>query len=95
MTRIAVLCLAVLMTAAPLAQAAAQDRGPRGERRQQDDRPRLSDAEAARRAASGRAGRLLTTRNRGDTIEVVWQYPGGRVAEITVDARTGRVLGER
>jgi hypothetical protein len=26
---------------------------------------------------------------------VRWEYPGGRVADIMVDGRTGRVVGER
>jgi uncharacterized membrane protein YkoI len=87
--------LAVLIAAAPLSQAAAQDRGPRGDRQRQDERPRVSEAEAAQRASSGRSGRLLVTSNRGDVIVVRWEYPGGRVADIMVDARTGRVVGER
>ena len=102
MTRIAALCLALLMTAAPLGEAAAQDRGQRGrpERQQGDDRPQaerpqISMAEAAQRASAGRPGRFLGASNRGGTVVVRWEYPGGRVADIMVDARTGRVVGER
>ena len=69
--------------------------GDRPERQQQDDRPRVSVGEAVQRASSGRPGRFLGASNRGDTIVVRWEYPGGRVADIMVDARTGRVVGER
>ena len=90
--------LALLIAAAPLSQAAAQDRGLRGDRadrQQQDDQPRVSVGEAVQRASAGRPGRFLGASNRGDTIVVRWEYPGGRVADIIVDARTGRVVGER
>lgn len=100
MIRIAAASLALLMTVAPLGEAVAQDRGQRGERGrperlQSDERPQMSMAEAARRASSGRPGRFLGASNRGDIIVVRWEYPGGRVADIMVDARTGRVVGER
>ena len=90
--------LAVLIAAAPLSQAVAQDRGLRGDRsdrQQQDEQPRVSVGDAVQRASSGRPGRFLGASNRGDTIVVRWEYPGGRVADIMVDARTGRVVGER
>jgi len=100
MFRPSAILLAALIAAAPLSQAAAQDRGPRGERErgareQQDERPRVSVGEAVQRASSGRQGRFLGASNRGDAIVVRWEYPGGRVADIMVDARTGRVVGER
>jgi len=102
MTRFAVICLALLMTAAPLGEAAAQDRGQRARPERQRDadrpqveRPQISMAEAAQRASAGRPGRFLGASNRGGTIVVRWEYPGGRVADIMVDARTGRVVGER
>ena len=106
MIRPSVLLLAALIAAAPLSQAAAQDRGSRGDRddrpgrerparEQQDERPRVSMGEAVQRASSGRAGRFLGASNRGDTLVIRWEYPGGRVADIMVDARTGRVVGER
>jgi Ni/Co efflux regulator RcnB len=104
MNRPTVLILAALIAAAPLSQAAAQDRGERNERqqsesrrpdsRQQDER-RVSVGDAVQRASSGRQGRFLGASNRGDTIVVRWEYPGGRVADIMVDARSGRVVGER
>ncbi len=99
MIRPSAILLAALIAAAPLSQAVAQDRGSRGDRpdrqQQQDDRPRVSVGEAVQRASSGRQGRFLGASNRGDTIVVRWEYPGGRVADIMVDARSGRVVGER
>ena len=95
MIRPSAILLAALIAAAPLSQAVAQDRGPRGERQQEEERPRVSVGEAVQRASSGRPGRFLGASNRGDTIVVRWEYPGGRVADIMVDARTGRVVGER
>jgi hypothetical protein len=106
MTRIAAICLALLMTSAPLGEAAAQDRdqdrGQRGRPERQRDAdspqfesPRISMAQAAQRASAGRPGRFLGASNRGGTVVVRWEYPGGRVADIMVDARTGRVVGER
>ena len=94
MNRPYAILLAALIAAAPLSQAAAQDRGPRAERQQQEER-RISVGEAVQRASSGRQGRFLGASNRGDTIVVRWEYPGGRVADIMVDARSGRVVGER
>ncbi len=100
MIRPSAILFAALIAAAPLSQAVAQDRGSRGDRperqqQQQDERPRVSVGEAVQRASSGRQGRFLGASNRGDTIVVRWEYPGGRVADIMVDARSGRVVGER
>ena len=95
MIRPSAILLAALIAAAPLSPALAQERDPRAERPQQDERPRVSVGEAVQRASSGRQGRFLGASNRGDTIVVRWEYPGGRVADIMVDARTGRVVGER
>ena len=106
MTRMPLYMLAALIAAAPLS-AAAQDRGDRGRDRdrdrererpsaeRQDERPRVSVGAAVQRASAGRAGRFLGASNRGDMIVVRWEYPGGRVADIMVDGRTGRVIGER
>jgi Ni/Co efflux regulator RcnB len=100
MTRMPAYILAALLAAAPLS-AAAQDRGDRGRGRerppaeQRDERPRVSVGAAVQRASAGRPGRFLGASNRGDTIVVRWEYPGGRVADIMVDGRTGRVIGER
>ena len=82
----------------------SQDGGDRGESRRQSERPsreqseqapRVSMGAAVQRASAGRPGRFLGASNRGDTIVVRWEYPGGRVADIMVDGRTGRVIGER
>ena len=40
-------------------------------------------------------GAQLGVSPRGDVVVVRWEYPGGRVADITVDGRSGRILGER
>lgn len=95
MIRFSAIGLAALIAAAPLSQAVAQDRGPRAERPQQEERPRVSIGEAVQRASSGRPGRFLGASDRGGTIVVRWEYPGGRIADIMVDGRTGRVIGER
>ena len=102
MNRFSAIGLAALIAAAPLSQAVAQDRAPRGERErapqqreQQDERPRISVGAAVQRASSGRPGRFLGASDRGGTIVVRWEYPGGRIADIMVDGRTGRVIGER
>ena len=57
--------------------------------------PRADLGSVVRRVSSGRDGRMLGVNPRGDTVVVRWEYPGGRVADITVDARSGRILGER
>lgn len=80
-----------------------QNRGDRGSdrsrerpsRESSEASPRVSVGAAVQRASAGREGRFLGASNRGDTIVVRWEYPGGRVADIMVDGRTGRVIGER
>lgn len=103
MKRMTACILAALLAAAPLS-ATAQDRGrdndgDRGERdrprEQRDERPRVSMGDIAQRVSAGRPGRYLGASNRGGTIVVRWEYPGGRVADIMVDGRSGRVIGER
>jgi Ni/Co efflux regulator RcnB len=103
MKRTSALLAAALVAAAPMA-AVAQDRErpQRPDRREEPDlrermqeRPRVSMAQAVQRASAGRPGRFLGASNRGDMIVVRWEYPGGRVADILVDGRTGRVIGER
>lgn len=88
----------------PEASGPAQDRGDRGpsgsqrerpSREQSVESPGVSMGAAVQRASAGRPGRFLGASNRGSTIVVRWEYPGGRVADIMVDARTGRVVGER
>ena len=82
--------------------AAMQDRGPRarderGDRGsdQRDEAPRVNMGQAVQRASAGRPGRFLGASERGGMIVVRWEYPGGRVADIMVDGRTGQVVGER
>jgi len=98
MKRILASTVAVLAMASPFA-AQAQVQPPRDERppvrEMRDERPRMSLGEAAQRAAAGRPGRFLGASDRGGVIVVRWEYPGGRVADIMMDSRTGRVLGER
>jgi hypothetical protein len=70
----------------------------RGRDRDRDDR-RGSDrsanpGDAARAVASGRDGRMLGIRPAGEGYVVRWEYPGGRVSDIRVDGRTGRVSGD-
>ena len=67
----------------------------RPSREQPDQSARVSVGAAVQRASAGRPGRFLGASNRGDTIVVRWEYPGGRVADIMVDGRSGRVIGER
>jgi hypothetical protein len=102
MFRVSTITLTALLAALPLSQAMAQDRGQRDDRRerrpqfeQRDERPRVGMGEAVQRASSGRSGRFLGASERGDMIVVRWEYPGGRIADIMVDGRTGRVIGER
>jgi hypothetical protein len=105
MTRMPVYILAALLAAAPLS-AVAQDRDlpndrprerprDRTPREQSDLQPHISVGAAVQRASAGRPGRFLGASSRGDMIVVRWEYPGGRVADIVVDGRTGRVIGER
>jgi hypothetical protein len=106
MNRFRILLLAGLIAAAPMAEAAAQSRDPlmsslrqdRAREESQEGR-RVSASEVARNVSRGREGRMLGINERnmgGRPVYVVrWEYPGGRVADITVDARTGAVIGER
>lgn len=64
-------------------------------REQAEDGQRMSLGDIVRRVQSGRDGRMLGVRPQGDTYVVRWEYPGGRIVDITVDARSGRILGER
>ena len=109
--RYAPLALLLVASLAAPGRAAAQERGERprtdnrgggdrqserpSRREQSDERPRVSVGAAVQRASAGRPGRFLGASNRGDTVVVRWEYPGGRVADIMVDGRTGRVIGER
>lgn len=100
--------LALLIAATPVAAAAESvagmtiqtsaqiDGGRRDKAREEaENGRRLSLSEVVRIVQSGREGRMLGVRPSGDTAVVRWEYPGGRVVDITVDARTGRIVGER
>jgi len=107
MFRASTISLALLLAAAPLTAASAQSRfdgrfdGPRSEQRQDRARAETRDGQRmelgdiVRRVQSGRDGRMLGVRPQGSDYVVRWEYPGGRVADIIVDGRTGRVIGER
>ena len=60
---------------------------------------RLSASEVARMVSRGRDGRMvgISERNMGGNPAYVvrWEYPGGRVSDIMVDARNGSIMGER
>ena len=56
--------------------------------------PRADPGDIARRVQSGRPGRMLGVRERGGDYVVRWEYPGGRVSDIQVDGRSGRVRGD-
>lgn len=107
-SRISLSILAALMAVAPLGEAAAQSRRGdpligqfRQEQAREESREgrRLDMGEVVRRVAAGRSGRMLGVSQRGGGDRLVyvvrWEYPGGRIADISVDARTGRILGER
>jgi hypothetical protein len=56
--------------------------------------PRADPGDVARRVQSGRPGRMLGVSERGGDYVVRWEYPGGRVSDIQVDGRSGRVRGD-
>ena len=99
MIRVRDILLALLIAAAPLAGAAAaqdDDQSRRDKAREETrDGQRMELGEIVRRVQSSREGRMLGVTPRGDTYIVRWEYPGGRIVDITVDARTGRIIGER
>lgn len=85
----------ILLSATPgVALAAPVGQNPSGFERVQDP-DRVDPREAVRNVERGRPGRRVGVRSEGDRIVVVWEYPGGRIADIVVDGRTGRILGER
>ena len=79
----------------PLISSFRQDRA----RQESREGRRVSASEVASAVSRGREGRMLgiNERNMGGRPGYVvrWEYPGGRVADIRVDARTGDVIGER
>ncbi len=102
MSRIFVIAVAALMAWAPLSEASAQDRAPRGQgtdrepaRERQIERPSISPGEAlsiARGRARG-ARFVGTMASGGGTYVFRFESPEGRIFDITVDARTGRTGG--
>jgi hypothetical protein len=93
------LLLTVASVAALTGAAEARALPVSGDAGAAQERPRflsVQDPQAAiRNVERGRPGRRVGVRSEGPNIVVVWEYPGGRIAEIVVDARTGRILGER
>lgn len=85
---------------APPAEAAyfgRQDQAQAREERREGQRVDLGSV--VRRVSAGRQGRMLGVSERGSGDRLVyvirWEYPGGRVVDITVDGRTGAIIGER
>lgn len=80
----------VAIQARPEAVLVAQARG--------GDEGRISLSEVVRRLRATRQGSMLdaqaTTRGGRAIYVVIWEYPGGRIGNIYVDARTGAVIGE-
>jgi len=99
MTRTPFLIMTAALVALQASAAAAQERNPLMSFRQQEARQetrqgrRLEVGDIVRRVSSGRPGRMLGVQPRGDYYVVRWEYPGGRVADISVDARTGDIVG--
>lgn len=65
----------------------ARDQGSRD----QGSRERVNPGDVARRVQQNRPGRMLGVRETGGDYVVRWEYPGGRVSDIPVDGRSGRV----
>jgi hypothetical protein len=55
---------------------------------------RVNPGDVARRVQQNRPGRMLGVRETGGDYVVRWEYPGGRVSDIPVDGRSGRVRGD-
>jgi hypothetical protein len=92
MTRMLAIVLAALIAAAPVA-ASAQERAPRGGREdaEQNERPRISQAEA-QGIAQSRAGNARFVGYLGYRGgRYVYRFErDGRIIDISVDAQTGR-----
>ena len=95
---IAATLFATILPASPAAaQFGRQDQAQAREERR--DGQRVDLGSVVRRVSAGRQGRMLGVSERGSgdrlTYVIRWEYPGGRVADIMVDGRTGRIIGER
>ena len=101
MNRFRILLLAGLIAAAPMAEAVAQnrERPSRAEPRGPSGDQLMSTFRQERAREESQEGRMLgiNERNMGGRPGYVvrWEYPGGRIADIRVDARSGAVIGER
>ena len=70
-------------------QRGGRENANRGERSE-----RVNPGDVARRVQQNRPGRMLGVRETGGDYVVRWEYPGGRVSDIPVDGRSGRVRGD-
>ena len=99
--------IALVPVADAAAQSRGRDRDRDDDRREQPrnypgqglrdaprSAPRADPGDIARRVQSGRPGRMLGVQERGGDYVVRWEYPGGRVSDIQVDGRSGRVRGD-
>lgn len=101
MVRNLVIAATLFATAVSASPAAAyfgrQDQTQAREERR--DGQRVDLGSVVRRVSAGRQGRMLGVSERGSGDRLVyvirWEYPGGRVVDITVDGRTGAIIGER
>lgn len=70
-------------------------RNARGDRAERGDGgPSVNPGAVARRVQQNRPGRMLGVREQGGDYVVRWEYPGGRVSDIPVDGKSGRVRGD-
>ena len=101
MLRILAIAATLIATALPALPVQAQDGFRRQDQAREERREgqRVDLGSVVRRVSAGRQGRMLGVSERGSGDRLVyvirWEYPGGRVADITVDGRTGRIIGER
>lgn len=92
MTRLSVLVLSVLIAAAPLSTATAQDRGPREDRGRAEagrEPRRISEAEAQgiARARAGGARFVGSLGMRGSSYVFRFEREDGQIIDIAVDSR--------
>ena len=80
----------------PSGRDRGDDRGGRDLRDQRSERggERVNPGDVARRVQQNRPGRMLGVRETGGDYVVRWEYPGGRVSDIPVDGKSGRVRGD-
>lgn len=95
MTRMPALLLAAALAAALPGAAQARADAPTASSSLTITAQVQDPAAAIRAVERGRPGRRVGVRIEGQNVVVVWEYPGGRVVDIVVNGRTGRILGER